>query len=183
MMRSSIIVVIACGVLAAGCGGGGAPSSSSSSKAAVVRTSTTSSAAVTTPSATTTTTTTPARRVRHHRHHHSRRPPSGASGARGPTGPTAFLALPSSGTPTPSPPSRALQIAACRQMVASDTALVLTLAEARGLDRLCGLYGSKNPAKVAAAKLQICLLVVKDSGLPSAAARAERESCHLDQQG
>jgi hypothetical protein len=65
--------------------------------------------------------------------------------------------------------------------VASDTSLVLTAAEARKLDHYCNLYGSNDPAKVVAAKLQICLLVVKDSGLPSAAATAERESCHLAQ--
>jgi len=68
-------------------------------------------------------------------------------------------------------------------MVANDTSTALTAAEARVLDQLCGLYGSKNPAKVAAAKLQICLLVVKDSGLPSAAAKAERESCRVSPGG
>jgi hypothetical protein len=175
MRRSPVIAVIACGALAAGCGGGGAPSSSTSSKVAVTTTSSTSSAALTTPAATTTTTQT--QTPPHRRHSHRRRPAT----ATGPTGPTGFTALPSSGTPTPSPPDRALQIAACKRMVANDTSTALTVAEARVLDQLCGLYGSKDPSKVAAAKLQICLLVVKDSGLPSAAAKAERESCRVSQ--
>src|SRR5579863_6690649 len=182
MKLRALIAVIACGALAAGCGGGGVPSSSTTPKVAVTTTSSTISAALTTPSATTTTTQT-AHAPRHRHHTHRPRPPATNTGPSGPTGPTGFTALPSSGTPTPSPPDRALQIAACRRMVANDTSTALTAAEARVLDQLCGLYGSKNPAKVEAAKLQICLLVVKDSGLPSAAATAERESCRLNQSG
>ena len=179
MKRWPVIAVIASGALAAGCGGGGAPSSSTSSKVAVTTTSSTSSAALTTPSATTTTQTQTPPQRRHTRHPR----PATNTGPTGPTAPTGFTALPSSGTPTPSPPDRALQIAACRRMVANDASTALTVAEARVLDQLCGLYGSKDPAKVAAAKLQICLLVVKDSGLPSAAAKAERESCRVSQGG
>jgi hypothetical protein len=68
-------------------------------------------------------------------------------------------------------------------MVANLTTTTLTGDEARALDRLCGLYGSDDPAKVAAAKLEICLTVVKDSGLPAAAAAAERESCRSSTSG
>jgi len=88
--------------------------------------------------------------------------------------------LPSSGTPTPTPLNRNLRIDTCKQMVASDTSTSLTAAEARQLDHYCTLFGSDNPAKVATARLQICLLVVDASGLPSAAAKAARESCYLD---
>jgi hypothetical protein len=62
-------------------------------------------------------------------------------------------------------------------MIARVPAATLTAAETAALDNLCKLAGSGQVSKVRAAERRICYLVVKDSGLPSAAALAAEQSC------
>jgi hypothetical protein len=69
-------------------------------------------------------------------------------------------------------------VARCHQTIASVAETVLTPAETKALDNLCDIAASGNNARVRAAERKICLIVVRDSGLPAAAAAAEEQSCN-----
>ena len=85
-----------------------------------------------------------------------------------------------SGTPAtlPTLPSGASIVAACRSLVAQHAA-VLTGDEQAQLKQLCKAEGSGDVAQINAAKKQICLTVIKDSGagLSGAALTAAEQSC------
>ena len=84
-------------------------------------------------------------------------------------------------TPSPaSPPaSRAAVVAVCRANIGKLPTAALTTDEKTQLYHLCDVAGSGNPAQLKAAEKQICLTVVRDSGvgLPSAALKAAEQSC------
>jgi hypothetical protein len=77
-----------------------------------------------------------------------------------------------------SPPDRERRLALCLETIANLSATTFTAAERAGLDHLCHIAGSGDQAKVRATKRQICLTVVKDSGLPAAAEQAAAQSCN-----
>ncbi len=69
-------------------------------------------------------------------------------------------------------------MALCHQTIASVSQTVLTAAETRALDNLCDIAASGDVARVRAAERKICVTIVRDSGLPAAAAAAEEQSCN-----
>ena len=75
-------------------------------------------------------------------------------------------------------PDRAQRVALCHQTIASVSQTVLTPAETTALDNLCDIAASGDAARVKAAERKICVTVVRDSGLPAAAAAAEEQSCN-----
>jgi len=72
---------------------------------------------------------------------------------------------------------RAQKVALCHQAIASAAQATLTPAETTALYNLCDIAASGNAAAVRAAERKICLTVVRDSGLPAAAAAAEAQTC------
>jgi hypothetical protein len=163
----SAAALAALAVLLAGCGGAG-PGSTTVAKgtraAASARTApaatTTTAAKTTTPPRTTTTP--PTRTV-----------PPITSGLPGPSRPAA---TPTSAGPAP---DRHRRVALCLRMIGRLAAASLTSPEQRALDSLCRIAGSRDVARMRAAERRICLTVVRDSGLPAAAAEAEAQSCSL----
>ena len=79
--------------------------------------------------------------------------------------------------PPASVPDPAERVALCLQEIASVAPTMLTAAETTALDNLCDIAASGDAARVKAAERRICITVVRDSGLPTAAAAAEEQSC------
>jgi hypothetical protein len=192
MRRSTLAQLLAIavvgGTLVAACGGGGSSSSSATSTPATTGTvpqtggagagtATTSSSATATappssPPASGATTPPPATGT----------PSTGAT-----SGPISTKLPPNGSAPSEpttvrvepaSPPDRERRVAVCLETIANLSATTFTAGERAGLDQLCRVAGSGDQSKVRATERQICLTVVKDSGLPAAAAQAEAQSCN-----
>jgi hypothetical protein len=71
-------------------------------------------------------------------------------------------------------------VAVCKAQLKKQAAAPLTADEKAQLNHLCDVLGSGNVAQIRAAKKQICLTVVKDSGagvLSGTALSAAQQSC------
>jgi hypothetical protein len=147
-----LVGAIVSGALVAACGGGGASSTTSPAASSA----STTSSAVTTSS-------TPASTS------------SSASTTSSSTTTSQVAATTSSATTAPANLSDA--VALCKAEIKSLTTTTLTTDEKGKLENLCSLAGSGDKAKIQAAEKEICLTVIKDSGLTGAAATAAGKSC------
>lgn len=82
--------------------------------------------------------------------------------------------------PAVSPQSRADKLAQCHATIADVAEATLTAAETKQLDHLCDVAASGNDAALLAAEREICVTIVKASGLPAAAAAVEEQTCIAD---
>ena len=66
----------------------------------------------------------------------------------------------------------------CKAEIQRFATTALTADEKAQLNHLCDVAGSGNTAQVKAAEKQICLTVIKDSGLTGTALTAAQQSCN-----
>ena len=69
-------------------------------------------------------------------------------------------------------------MAICKAEIQKFAIAALTADEKAQLNHLCDVAGSGNRAQVRAAEKQICLTVIKDSGLSGTALTAAQQSCN-----